>query len=129
MKYGKAVTIYAAYVLVFSTVINLVPTTIADAIENELNNNEGWWNDDWAFRKQITITEPIQGYQMEIMLAKNFNTEIRQDCVINCGNKCNPDFSDLRFIDEHNQLIPYWIAYIEDNIASFWLNLTSSEHQ
>lgn len=77
----------------------------------------------WPYKKQITIENPIDGYQMPIRVYKNDGYDDPINGTIDCEGHCNDDFSDLRFLnnDEDSEL-PYWIENKTDGeFANIWV--------
>ena len=78
-----------------------------------------WWNDSWAYRKQINITErsgnDLTDYQVAINLTYDSNMQ--------------PDFSDIRFTwynesSGEEVKIPYWIEQkVDESWAYVWVKV------
>ncbi len=63
-----------------------------------------WWDADWQYRKQINIIEnsgtDLANYQVKLT--------IDTASLISAG-KLNSDCSDIRFADQNDNLLSYWI--------------------
>ncbi|PNX47433.1 MAG: hypothetical protein BV457_05715, partial [Thermoplasmata archaeon M9B1D] len=96
--------------------------TLSQAITNgHLYYLDPWYDSNWQYRKEITVSSKIEGYQTMLNISKGADT------TFNCSNHCNTNFSDIRFTNSSGDgLIPYWIeSYIEngaDSYAHIWIN-------
>ncbi len=77
-----------------------------------------WFDTDWSYRKNITISNPLDDYQTKITVSKSDDTSDDVDCE---GN-CNDNFSDLRFTCSNGTLVPYWIEEKTDgDDCTIWI--------
>jgi type II secretory pathway pseudopilin PulG len=87
---------------------------------NEINNGDQgyWYNSNWQYRKEITVSNNIEGYQTLINVSKSSGGDVT------CEGNCNDDFSDLRFTNSSSdELIPYWIERkVDGDYAMVWVN-------
>ena len=81
-----------------------------------------WWNNDWNYRKEITITNKADEYQSFIKIA--YDTSGPTDCDVDCNGHCNGDFSDIRFVSgDDDETVPYWVEYkVDSDFAIVWVN-------
>ena len=127
----KGIVVLLAWTLITSSFVTILNTNQVKA-EEAINTNilENWWNSDWNYRKQLTIDTPVEGYQMELTLWIEDGHDDISKSFIDCENKCNDDFSDIRFADENKNEIPYWIALTGisdgDHYATIWVNTTGA---
>ena len=83
--------------------IDVVPSF--SILKTKINIEElAWWNSSWQYRRPITITEQsgstLTDYQVKLTIdTANLISE----------GKMNSDCSDIRFTDENDNEIPYWI--------------------
>ena len=63
-----------------------------------------WWNTSWQYRRPINITEQsgntLTDYQVKLTI---------DTATLISEGKMNSDCSDIRFTDENDNEIPYWI--------------------
>ena len=106
------------------TVINLTSISGQSGTDSimirykEFDSSQGW-----PYKKQLTINNSNEGYQMPIRIYKNDGYDDPANGTIDCEGHCNDDFSDIRFlnIDEDSEL-PYWIENKTDGeFANVWL--------
>jgi mannan endo-1,4-beta-mannosidase len=84
---------------------------------NTFNPMSGGWLDGWDYRKPITVTDKIEGYQTLINVSYDDGGDVY------CEGNSNSNFSDLRFTTESGTLVPYWIEYKEyGDYAIVWVN-------
>jgi len=96
-----------------------------------ITESDSWWNDDWHFRKQMSIEDASEDYQMMIQVWMEDGYDDVSNGVIDCEDHCNSDFSDIRFIDDdHTTLLSYWIEEIGvddgDHFAYIWVKTSGS---
>ncbi len=96
-----------------------------------LNNFEDWWDDDWHFRKQLSIGDASEDYQMLIKVWKEDGYDDVNSGVIDCEGHCNDDFTDIRFVDNDQEtLLSYWIEDQSldraDHFAYIWVKTPGS---
>jgi predicted outer membrane repeat protein len=87
------------------------PTETTTATNTPISGS--WWNSAWTKRVPITISNPgaaLTGYQVKVNL--NYDPDMRVD------------FSDLRFADDSNTELPYWIeTYTASSTAVVWVKV------
>lgn len=79
---------------------------------------------DFKFRKSATITHPdggLSNYQIKISVHRTSGIDSSNNVYLNY--KCKADFSDIRFTNEYEIEIPYWIESIESETAIIWINV------
>lgn len=87
-------------------------TYFIDAYYN-LNSTFNWWNSNWERRKPVTINSSYNITNHSIKL------EIIHD------SDMQSDFEDLRFVNNENQELKYWIEEKYDGInATLWVKTT-----
>jgi len=59
---------------------------------------------NWSYYKEITISDKVNEYQTLINITKTSGGDV------DCEGHCNDNFSDLRFADAENNLVPYFIC-------------------
>jgi len=76
-----------------------------------------WYNNDFSYKKEITISNKIDDYQTFLNISKTSG-------IYNCSGHCNDDFSDLRFVNSSETgELPYWIEYyVSGSYAWVWVN-------
>lgn len=75
-----------------------------------LQQTEGWFDADWQYRKQLTVSpvsEGVSNYALHLTLS--FETGMSED------------YADLRFTDENGDLLSYWIESSSETEASVWV--------
>lgn len=79
---------------------------------------EGWFNLNWKYRKEIVLTnssDELTDYQVSIEVAYE--------------DHMNPDFSDLRFIDQNGLELKYWFEEKNESLsATVWVKFESVPH-
>jgi hypothetical protein len=79
--------------------------------------SDPWFDTDWDYRKEITVTNKIEGYQTLLNISYDTTN------IANVSSNSNTNFSDLRFTAENGSLIPYWIEYTDEgNYSIVWVN-------
>ncbi len=71
-----------------------------------------WWNDSWAYRKTIAITNSSGSDQTDFQVKALANVDLSTDIT---DGKVKSDLGDLRFTDINGNVLPYWI---EDSTAA-----------
>jgi len=75
-----------------------------------------WYNVDWKYRKPITITDNLEGYQTKINISYDGTNPS------NVSSNSNANFSDLRFTDSYSRPLPYWIEEkIDGDYCIVWI--------
>jgi len=70
-----------------------------------------YWNSTWSNRKKITLTGTSSGSQTNYQLLLNVSYE----------PEMNPDFSDLRFCNETDQLSAWLRSKVNESYAFIWV--------
>lgn len=74
-----------------------------------------WFDDDWGYCKNITVSNKYADYPTKIVLYKDSGT-------YNCSGHCNNNFSDIRFACSNGTSIPYFIQnYTDGSRADVWV--------
>jgi hypothetical protein len=82
------------------------------------DETENWWNDQWDYRKELTIsnpnTEALTDHQVLVELSPSTFDY----------SHCQADGSDLRFIDEQGNSLSYYIAsWDTEGVSKVWVKL------
>jgi len=98
-------------------------------------NESGEWQNfteewGWNYYKQLDISNLIEDYQMPITVYKEDGYDDVVNGVIDCEDRCNANFSDLRFFAGGQVTsLPYWIEEIGvdngDHYARIWVKTSS----
>jgi len=81
--------------------------------EIKLNTLSGWFNDDWNFRKEITVSNS-GSLQSDYAVLIN----------ITYSSEMNSDFSDLRFTNSSGTELGYWIqSSVDSSEAEVWVEV------
>ncbi len=77
-----------------------------------------WWDSDWGYYKVCNINNPLDDYQIKIIVGKSVGGNVT------CEGHCQDDFDDLRFISgTYISEVPYWIQnYTSGEQATIWIN-------
>jgi len=70
-----------------------------------------YWNSTWSNRKKITLTGNISGSQTDYQLLLNVTYE----------PEMNPDFSDVRFCNDTDQLSTWLESKVNESYALIWV--------
>ena len=70
-----------------------------------------YWNSTWSNRKKITLTGTSSGSQTDYQLLLNVTYE----------SEMNPDFSDVRFCNETDQLSAWLESKVNESYALIWV--------
>jgi hypothetical protein len=75
------------------------------------------YNPSLAYRKTVSITNPVSGYQMKINISYSTGGNV------SCNSHCQTDFDDIRFVAQDNvTLLDYWLERKTDSsFAWFWV--------
>ncbi|EMR73653.1 protein of unknown function (DUF2341), partial [Thermoplasmatales archaeon SCGC AB-539-N05] len=87
------------------------------------NNSWGdnWWNSDWNYKRGYNVNNSITNYTININVTKDGGN------TVDCNGHCNDNFSDIRFVDDSNNELNYWIESQSDgNYANLWLNISDA---
>ena len=80
----------------------------------------------WTYRKSHTLTHSIGGltdYQIKIRVYRTTGTDTGN--AIYVGDKCNPDFGDIRFTNSSDTELSYWIENYNSQYADIWVKVDS----
>jgi len=92
-------------------------STLVSNIKPVMSMENNWWNSNWMYRRQVTITEN-SGYSLT-----NFPVEVS---FIHDGH-VQTDGRDIRVIDNNSE-IPYYMTELNNTVATliFEINATAS---
>ena len=101
-RFGRGVLLAA---VVLGAIVLLVRITTPQA--------EAWWDDNYQYRKLVTLTTHPENYQIKIVLDKTDNL----------ADHCLDNFQDVRFTEnEEGPTLSFWIEnYIAGDNAIFWV--------
>jgi len=99
---------------------------------NELvqaSSADSWWNINWRYRKQLTITGTTAGaqenYQIRVTVHIGTGTDSTTDVYIDSG-KVKDNFGDVRWVTENNVELDYWVEeLVGGDYAVFWVEIPS----
>lgn len=82
---------------------------------------DDWWDTDWNYRKQISISDSVSDYQMKIEVGYN---DAASSYDVHCEGNCNNNFSDIRFTAaDGTTSCSYWIEEKTDgDDCTIWVN-------
>lgn len=107
-KPNKMLGMLVIFLLLATFVI--IPQTVADT---------PWWDSSYSYRRSIAITHNFLKYQTQIVVVK----DNQSGGTISCNNHCQDDFSDIRFIHDSTDVLPYWRQNYTSGVrATFWVN-------
>ena len=90
------------------------------------NYASGWWNVSWGYRKVHNITGSSAGaqtnYQVRFRIYNVTGTDNGENVYL--GSKVNPDFSDVRFVNNTGDSLSYWIEETGSNYSIFWVKIS-----
>lgn len=91
------------------------------------SSSSGTWN-AWSDEKSIPILGSLEGdttnYHVKFVLHYGSGTDYYQDIYL--SQVCQTDFSDIRFADENNSSIAYWIeSKTNGDSATVWVEIPS----
>jgi len=81
--------------------------------------NSSWWNPNWQYRKQLSVSGTNGGYQMKIIIGNNSGGNV------SCNGHAQSDFDDIRFVSysDNSTVLSYWLKnYTAGTQATFWVN-------
>lgn len=91
----------------------------------------GWYDDDWLYRKQISVVEQAgAGTNYQIPITGYYNDSTKDVAgSVNFETLCQKDFDDIRFTTSNGTtLLSYWIdneGYAENTSAVFWVEVAA----
>jgi len=132
MNKRRWIALFIVSVLVGSTValsvfysdeiINIV--TDVESKDKVIVTGGSWWDSDWLYYKELSISDNLAEYQMKLIVEYNNDTDIFAN--ISTNGKSNTDFSDLRFIVDDSVECPYWYENKTDSSSIIvWVNTTT----
>ena len=80
------------------------------------------WLSGWTYRKKHVLTGVANAgvnYQMMFKVRRGSGTDSGN--IVYIGDKCKPDFSDIRFSDLSGNVFSYAITYMSTDEAWFWV--------
>jgi hypothetical protein len=83
------------------------------------SQNSSWWNPNWQYRKQLSISGKNGGYQMKIIIGNTSGGNVT------CNGHARNNFSDIRFISysDNSTQLSYWLKnYTAGTQATIWVN-------
>jgi len=84
-----------------------------------------WWDSNWGYRKYHNITGSTAGavvnYSVEIKVYNTTGTD--NGNIVYIGDKAKEDFSDVRFTNDTNYELFYWIEETGSDYAVFWVKV------
>jgi len=92
-----------------------------ETLEQAILNNhfyylDPWWNSNWQYRRNITVTEQSGTSLTNYVLGIN----------VTYDSDMASDFSDIRFVDSNNNELSYWLEDKSNgNWAYFWVKIPS----
>ncbi len=81
--------------------------------------NSTWWNPNWQYRKQLSISGKNGGYQMKIVIGNTSGGNV------NCNGHVRSNFDDIRFISfsDNSTQLSFWLKnYSVGTQATFYVN-------
>jgi len=89
--------------------------------------SDPWYNVSWDYRKTITVSDAVAGYQTFILVGKT-SAAIGEDT--DCSGHVQDDFDDLRFTeDDEVTLVDHWVESVVDSggtkLATVWVQNSS----
>ena len=89
------------------------------------NVSASWWDTDWDYYKTIEISNPIEDYQMKLVV--EYDDGIDASANVSCEGNCKSDFEDIRFVYDNTTEFPYWIENTTiEKSCTFWVNITTN---
>ncbi len=86
------------------------------------------WLSGWFYRKSHVInpaTGAGTGYQVRVKVHYGAGTDSGED--VYCNSLCRTDFGDIRFTDDSNNLLDYWMQSKTDGAdAVFWVEIAGN---
>ena len=83
------------------------------------SQNSSWWNPNWQYRKQLSISGKNGGYQMKIIIGNTSGGNVT------CNSHARSNFGDIRFVSysDNSTALSYWLRnYTAGTQATFWVN-------
>jgi hypothetical protein len=87
---------------------------ITRTIQARIRLNTQWWDPAWRYRRPVTVTNStasdLTDYQVRVVIPFG-------------AGKMNADYSDLRFLDESDTELSYWIEAGDATSAVVWVKV------
>jgi len=101
--------------------IVMVTTPFFMGSNSRVKAADSWWDTDFTYYKNITISNAVNDYEMLINVTHTSGGDV------NCSGNCNNDFSDLRFVDiDNSNELDYWVENkVDGSFANVWVELPS----
>lgn len=83
------------------------------------SQNSSWWNSNWQYRKQLSISGKNGGYQMKIIIGNTSGGNVT------CNSHARSNFGDIRFVSysDNSTELSFWLKnYTAGTQATFWVN-------
>lgn len=81
-----------------------------------------WWNDSWAYRKSIAITNSsgsdLTDFQVKVLSGVDLSAYVT-------AGKVRSDLGDLRFTDINGEVLSYWIEDTTSSSVDVWVKMYS----
>ena len=103
----------------------LISATASDDTKNVTiwyyysSQNSSWWNPNWQYRKQLSISGKNGGYQMKIIIGNTSGGNVT------CNSHARSNFGDIRFVSysDNSTALSFWLRNYTAGIqATFWVN-------
>ena len=84
------------------------------------------WLSGWFYRKNHIINSAAgAGYQVRVTAHYGAGVDAGEN--VYCSSLCRTDFGDIRFTDESNNLLDYWMQSKTDGVSAvFWVEIAGS---
>lgn len=102
-------------------VLLLIPFVLFTLI-NQSEAEAGWWNDNWVYRKRVTLTNS-GSQQTDYQVYIEFDSS-----ALISANKMKSDCSDIRIFDyAERKLItnPYWVGACNTTDTRVWIKMST----
>jgi len=86
----------------------------------------GWWDSNWQYRVKIPVEPSTDGEQTnyQMMITVHNGSGTNSVGHVYCNQHCRADFGDIRFTDEYNTELDYWIEDKTDSDnAIIWVEI------
>ena len=85
-----------------------------------------WWNADFSYRKELSVSNAVSYYQMKLEVGLNSGSSSYD---VHCEGNCNNNFSDLRFTaSDGTTLRSYWIEEkTNGDDCTVWINSSGDD--
>ena len=86
------------------------------------------WLSGWFYRKNHIINPAAgagAGYQVRVTVHYGAGVDFGED--VYCNSLCRTDFGDIRFTDDNDNLLDYWMQSKTDGVSAvFWVEVAAS---